>query len=63
MGKNGIPSGRPAERGNAMKKIEAVYRLTMEEFRKASYYGLFLRHRRALQIMFLVLGALAEDPA
>ena len=39
-----------------MKKIAAEFRLVVGEFRMASYYGLFLRHRRALQIMFLVLA-------
>ena len=42
-----------------MKKIAAAYQLTVEEFRMASYYGLFLRHRRALRIMFAVLLAAA----
>ncbi len=38
-----------------MKKIAAEFQLTVGEFRMASYYGLFLRHRRALLIMFAVL--------
>lgn len=40
-----------------MKKIDARFQLTLGEFRTASYYGLFLRHRRPLQIMLIVLGA------
>lgn len=40
-----------------MKKIAAAFRLSLGEFRMASYYGLFLRHRRALAIMFAVLLA------
>lgn len=39
-----------------MKTIEANYSVTVSDFRKATYYGLFLRYRRPLQIMFLVLG-------
>lgn len=38
-----------------MKKIAVEFQLTVGEFRMASYYGLFLRHRRALRIMFAVL--------
>ena len=40
-----------------MKKIETTYTPELTDFRRASYYGLFLRHRRALQILFIVLGA------
>ena len=39
-----------------MQTIHVNYSITVSDFRKATYYGLFLRHRRALQIMFLVLG-------
>ena len=39
-----------------MQAIDVSYTVTVSDFRKATYYGLFLRHRRALQIMFLVLG-------
>ena len=39
-----------------MDKIDAAFRLTVGEYRMATYYGLFLRHRRALQILFVVLG-------
>lgn len=39
-----------------MQSIDISYTVTVSDFRKATYYGLFLRHRRALQIMFLVLG-------
>ena len=42
-----------------MKRIETEFRPVLKEFRMASYYGLFLRHRRALQILFVVLGAAA----
>ena len=38
-----------------MEKIQVDYTVTVSDFRKASYYGLFLRHRRPLQIMFAVL--------
>ena len=38
-----------------MEKIQVEYKVTVSDFRKASYYGLFLRHRRPLQIMFAVL--------
>ena len=44
-----------------MKKIEASFQPELTDFRRASYYGLFLRHRRALQILFLVLGAAVPD--
>lgn len=40
-----------------MKKIQTEYTVTVSDFRKASYYALFLRHRRPLQIMFVVLIA------
>ena len=39
-----------------MPTIDVSYAVTVSDFRKATYYGLFLRHRRPLQIMFLVLG-------
>lgn len=39
-----------------MQAINLSYILTVSDFRKATYYGLFLRHRRALRIMFVVLG-------
>ena len=35
-----------------MQTIHVNYSITVSDFRKATYYGLFLRHRRALQIMF-----------
>ena len=38
-----------------MKKIAAEFQLAVGEFRMASYYGLFLRHRSALRILFAVL--------
>lgn len=40
-----------------MERIQLVYTVTVSDFRKASYYGLFLRQRRPLQIMFIVLAA------
>ena len=40
-----------------MEKISARYELTVGEYRMACYYGLFLRHRRALRILFAVLFA------
>lgn len=39
-----------------MQAMDLSYSLIVSDFRRATYYGLFLRHRRALQIMFLVLG-------
>lgn len=38
-----------------MKKIAVAFQLLVGEYRMASYYGLFLRQRRALRIMFGVL--------
>ena len=38
-----------------MEKICVEYQVTVSDFRRATYYGLFLRHRRALRIMFAVL--------
>lgn len=38
-----------------MEKIRAEYQVTIGDFRQATYYGLFQRHRRPLQIMFIVL--------
>ena len=40
-----------------MKKIDTQFQLTVGEYRMACYYGLFLRHRRPLQILCIVLGA------
>ena len=39
-----------------MEKIKAEYQITVGDFRQATYYGLFLRHRRALRIMFVVVA-------
>ena len=39
-----------------MQAIDVSYTVTVSDLRKATYYGLFLRHRRPLRIMFLVLG-------
>ncbi len=36
--------------------FETEYTVTTEDFRKASYYGLFLRHRKPLLIMFLAVS-------
>ena len=40
-----------------MEKIQTEYTVTVSDFRRASYYGLFLRRRRPLQILFVVLLA------
>ena len=40
-----------------MEKIRAEYQITVGDFRQATYFGLFQRHRRPLQIMFIVLIA------
>lgn len=39
-----------------MDKICVEYQVTVSDFRRASYYGTFLRHRKALRIMFVVLA-------
>ena len=39
-----------------MEKIQAEFEVTVGDFRKAFYFGTFLRHRRPLQIMFVVLA-------
>lgn len=39
-----------------MEKINVEYKITVSDFRQATYYGLFLRHRTALRIMFVVLA-------
>ena len=43
-----------------MKKINTSYQVTLSDFRRATYFGLFQRYRRPLQIMVVVLlvGAL-----
>ena len=38
-----------------MEQFSVTYQVTVSEFRQATYYGLFLRHRKALRIMFVVL--------
>lgn len=38
-----------------MEKISAEYQVTVADFRQATYFGLFQRHRTALRIMFVVL--------
>lgn len=39
-----------------MENIRAEYQVTLSDFRRASYFGLCLRHRRPLQIMVVVLA-------
>lgn len=41
---------------HTMEKICVEYQITVSDFRQATYYGLFLRHRTALRIMFVVLA-------
>lgn len=42
-----------------MEPIRAEYRVSVADFRKASYYGLFLRYRKPFLFLFLVIaGAL-----
>ncbi len=38
-----------------MDKISVEYQVTVSDFRQATYFGLFQRHRMALRIMFVVL--------
>ena len=38
-----------------MEKITVDYQVTVGDFRQATYYGTFLRHRKALRIAFAVL--------
>ena len=39
-----------------MDRIRAEFEVTVSDFRKANYYGMFLRYRTPLRIMFVVLG-------
>jgi len=39
-----------------MDRIRAEFEVTVSDFRKANYYGMFLRYRMPLRIMFVVLG-------
>jgi len=39
-----------------MDKIRAEFEVTVSDFRKASYYGMFLQYRKPLRIMFVVLA-------
>ena len=39
-----------------MERISAKYQVTVSDFRRATYFGLFQRHRMALRIMFVVLA-------
>ena len=38
-----------------MEKITFDYQVTVGEFRQATYYGMFIRHRKALRIAFAIL--------
>lgn len=38
-----------------MDKISIEYQITVSDFRKATYFGLFQQHRTALRILFVVL--------
>ena len=38
-----------------MDKIQVEYQVTVADFRQATYFGLFQRHRLPLRIMFVVL--------
>lgn len=38
-----------------MENFAAEYQVTLSDFRKATYFGMFLRNRKALRIMFAVL--------
>lgn len=38
-----------------MQEIEIDYTVTLTDFRRASYYGLFLRYKKPLLIMFIVV--------
>lgn len=40
-----------------MEKFSVNYQVTLSDFRKATYLGMFLRNRKALRIMFAVLIA------
>jgi len=39
-----------------MERIRAEFEVTVSDFRKASYYGMFTQYRKPLRIMFVVLG-------
>ncbi|MBR1409326.1 MAG: YcxB family protein [Clostridia bacterium] len=39
-----------------MEPIRTAYRITVADFRQASYYGLFLRYRKPFLFLFLVVG-------
>lgn len=43
-----------------MFPIQIDYRITLSDFRKATYYGLVVRYRRALLIMLIVLACVFE---
>lgn len=38
-----------------MEKISVEYQVTVSDFRKATYFGLFQQHRTTLRIMFVVI--------
>lgn len=40
-----------------MNTVNAEYKVTVGDYRMASYYALFLRHRKPLLIMFIVIFA------
>lgn len=47
-----------------MELIQAEYNITVTDFRKASYYGLFLRYRKPFLFLFIVIvGALLYELA
>ena len=39
-----------------MDRIRAEFEVTVGDFRKASYYGMFMQYRKPLRIMFVVLA-------
>ena len=41
-----------------MERIKTEFEVTVSDFRKASYYGMFTQYRKPLRIMFVVLGLL-----
>lgn len=58
MGKyNSPPSARstPADSHGQAAAIDVGYRVSLSDFRKAMYYGLFLRYRRPFLIMAVAL--------
>lgn len=39
-----------------MDRIRTEFEVSVSDFRKASYYGMFIQYRKPLRIMFVVLG-------